>query len=171
MPAYLGAPACLPIGAIFFPGYPKWVMTATRGCRTIASGAHSDRERCETLTMIKRLATAALAVMSLTATSLSASAAWEVWQGSLFFTTVSRACPASTARVGGFLNAVLRPNGLQGNGSNTLLALFSLANAQSYGFVGALNASRPLPAAKSITAPTPEPESNRRRRSVSRFCT
>ena len=102
--------------------------------------------------MIKRLATAALAVMSLTATSLSASAAWEVWQGSLFFTTVSRACPASTARVGGFLNAVLRPNGLQGNGSNTLLALFSLANAQSYGFVGALAGNGTYTNAERFTA-------------------
>ena len=86
---------------------------------------------------MKRLSIAGIAGLLLIAAAPSASAI-EVWQGDLFITTANNSCVNAGWTVNRFFDAVLRPNDLEDNGTNTLLALFQERYAARYVVAGAL---------------------------------
>jgi hypothetical protein len=76
--------------------------------------------------MVKRLV---LAATVLAATASSAFAI-EVWQGDLFITALSDTCTANSFSVDDFFRAVLRPAGVEDNGTDTALLLVGTRSAQ-----------------------------------------
>jgi hypothetical protein len=61
--------------------------------------------------------------------------ALQTWQGDVFIVAVTPACESDGITANSFYRGVLRPGGLENNGSNTNFSLVSSRNAQHYSFL------------------------------------